>query len=65
MLADPVKSKFHSKMKILISPNTFKGTIEAYQAAEIIQRSILSVKPDVNTMVCPIADGIFWEKHWA
>jgi len=56
-LADPVKSKFHLKMKILISPNTFKGTIEADQAAEIIQRSILSVKPDVKTMVFPIADG--------
>jgi glycerate 2-kinase len=55
--ADPVKPIFHLKMKILISPNTFKGTIEADQAAEIIQRSILSVKPDVKTMLCPIADG--------
>ncbi|MFD2201058.1 glycerate kinase [Shivajiella indica] len=44
-------------MKILIAPNAFKGTIEANEAAEIIQKAILEVQPKAKTMVCPIADG--------
>jgi len=44
-------------MNILIAPNAFKGTIEADEAAEIIQKAILKVKPGFNTMLCPIADG--------
>jgi glycerate 2-kinase len=44
-------------MNILISPNAFKGTIEADEAAEIIQKAISKVKPEYKTLLCPIADG--------
>ncbi len=44
-------------MKILIAPNAFKGTIEADEAAAIIRSAILSNKCDVDTILCPIADG--------
>jgi glycerate 2-kinase len=44
-------------MKILIAPNAFKGTIEADEAAEIISSVISSKRVDVETMLCPIADG--------
>jgi glycerate 2-kinase len=44
-------------MKILIAPNAFKGSIEADEAAEIIQKAILSIKPEIETILCPIADG--------
>lgn len=44
-------------MKILIAPNAFKGTIAADVAVEIIQKAILSIKPEIETILCPIADG--------
>jgi glycerate 2-kinase len=44
-------------MNILIAPNAFKGTIEADEAATIIQKAILKKKPGYKTVLCPIADG--------
>lgn len=44
-------------MKILISPNAFKGTIEADEAAAIIRGAIKDVNPNAETAVLPIADG--------
>lgn len=44
-------------MKILISPNAFKGTIEAEEAAEIISKALLEKQPDLETECLPIADG--------
>lgn len=44
-------------MKILIAPNAFKGTIEADEAGEIIRSVILSKRSEVETILCPIADG--------
>ncbi|MDN3668026.1 glycerate kinase [Echinicola jeungdonensis] len=44
-------------MKILVAPNAFKGTIEADQAAIIIQKAIESAIPDAQTNLAPIADG--------
>lgn len=44
-------------MKILIAPNAFKGTIEADEAAEIIQRAILKLNKNAHTESLPIADG--------
>lgn len=44
-------------MKILISPNAFKGTIEAEEAAEIISQSLLEKQPNWETKCLPIADG--------
>lgn len=44
-------------MKILIAPNAFKGTIEADEAAEIIQQAILKTNQNARTEMLPIADG--------
>jgi glycerate kinase len=43
-------------MKFLIAPNAFKGTLEAGEAAEIIN-DIIGTIPNVETIVQPIADG--------
>ncbi len=44
-------------MKILISPNAFKGTVEAEEAAEIISDALLEKHPEWETKCLPIADG--------
>jgi glycerate kinase len=44
-------------MKILISPNAFKGTISAQKAGEIISEFIHSNFASVETRIYPIADG--------
>ncbi len=44
-------------MNWLISPNAFKGTIEADEAAEIIKKAILEIEPSDEVQTCPIADG--------
>ncbi len=44
-------------MRVLIAPNAFKGTVEADEAALIIEKAILARNPNVETMLSPIADG--------
>ncbi|MEC1177502.1 glycerate kinase [Metasolibacillus meyeri] len=44
-------------MKIVISPDSFKGTLTALQAAESIERGIKQRMPDATTSLLPIADG--------
>ena len=44
-------------MKWLVSPNAFKGTIEADEAAEIIKNAIVERNPNDEVFCCPIADG--------
>jgi glycerate kinase len=48
------------QLKILIAPDKFKGTLDARQVSEAIQRGILRARPDLGpyaTILCPIADG--------
>ena len=44
-------------MNILIAPNTFKGTLSATEAADVIERGVRRVLPDAITKKIPMADG--------
>ena len=43
--------------KVLISPDSFKGSVDARAAARAIARGVKSVRPDAVTVELPIADG--------
>ena len=44
-------------MKILVAPNSFKGTLTATQAAHAIARGVREVMPDAEVVEVPVADG--------
>ena len=44
-------------MKIVIAPQSFKGSVSALQAAQAIQRGALAASPDATTVLVPVADG--------
>ena len=46
-----------STMKIVIAPQTFKGSISALDAARAMRKGILDVFPDADTILVPVADG--------
>lgn len=44
-------------MKIVIAPDSFKESLPAAEVAEAIARGVLSVCPDAQVDICPMADG--------
>ncbi|MCL2301300.1 MAG: glycerate kinase [Firmicutes bacterium] len=44
-------------MKILVAPDSFKGTLTAAQACEIIARAFSDVYPGIEIRTLPLADG--------
>ena len=44
-------------MKILIAPDSFKGSMSAVRVCEIMRQAILDVCPETEVDVLPIADG--------
>ena len=44
-------------LRIVISPQAFKHSIGAREAALAIQRGVLSASPDAETILIPVADG--------
>ncbi len=44
-------------MNIVVAPQNFKGSLNAYDAAVAIEKGILEVCPNANTTLIPIADG--------
>ena len=44
-------------MKIVIAPQAFKGSISALDSAKAMQVGVLSVLPDAETILVPVADG--------
>ena len=44
-------------MKIIISPDAFKGTLTALEAAKSIEQGIKQARPDAETVLLPVADG--------
>lgn len=44
-------------MRILIMPDSFKGSLSATEAAKAMELGIKSVFPDASTVLMPIADG--------
>ena len=44
-------------MKIVFSFDSFKGNLSAREVCEIVRDGILSVRPDIETVILPMADG--------
>ena len=44
-------------MKIIIAPDSFKGSLTARQAADAIERGVRHVTPDADIIPIPMADG--------
>ena len=44
-------------MKVVVAPNSFKGTLTATQAAHAIARGVHEVMPDAEIVQVPVADG--------
>ena len=44
-------------MKVLIAPDSFKGSLSALEFCEIVSKQIQSLKPDTDICVMPLADG--------
>ncbi len=44
-------------MKIVLAPQSFKGSLSAFQVAEALKRGILRIVPNAQTVLVPMADG--------
>ena len=44
-------------MKVVIATDSFKGTLKAYEACEIIAKAITEITPDAQLVIKPMADG--------
>lgn len=44
-------------MKIVLAPDSFKGSLSAFEASEAMKEGILAVDPDVEIVQIPMADG--------
>ncbi|MHC4533661.1 MAG: glycerate kinase [Planctomycetota bacterium] len=44
-------------MKVVIATDSFKGTLKAYEACEIITKAITEISPDTQLVIKPMADG--------
>lgn len=44
-------------MKVLLAPDSFKGSLSAVQAAEIMVRAVRDELPDAKAVALPMADG--------
>jgi hypothetical protein len=44
-------------LKIVIAPDSFKGSLSATAAAEAAGRGVLRARPDAQTVIVPLADG--------
>lgn len=44
-------------MRILVAPDSFKGSLSAMGVAQAMERGILSVVPDATVIKVPVADG--------
>jgi len=44
-------------MKILLAPDSFKGSLSAHEAACAMREGLLAVNPDFDVILHPMADG--------
>jgi glycerate kinase len=44
-------------MKVIVAPNSFKGSLSASQAAAAIARGVRQARPDAEVVEIPVADG--------
>jgi glycerate kinase len=51
------KSILAGEMKIIIAPQSFKGSLKAHEAAEAMGAGVKAYDSDIETVLLPIADG--------
>ena len=56
-LSDRVYNYGPLAMKIVIAPQSFKGSVSGLQAAQAIERGVLAAAPETETVLVPVADG--------
>lgn len=44
-------------MKVIISPDSYKGTLSAAEVAKAMQEGVLEVDQSIETIILPVADG--------
>ena len=44
-------------MKIVIAPQSFKGSLSAMEAAKAIAKGVLAAEPEAEIALVPVADG--------
>jgi len=44
-------------MKIILAPQSFKGSLQAYEAAESMEKGVKAADPFIETILLPLADG--------
>ena len=44
-------------LKVIIAPQSFKGSVSALEAAQAIARGIRAAQPEAETVLVPVADG--------
>lgn len=44
-------------MKIVIAPDSFKGSLSAFEVAKAIEKGVKKVREDIETVLVPVADG--------
>src|SRR6266849_8267304 len=44
-------------LKVIVAPNSFKGSLSASQAAAAIARGVREARPDADVVEIPVADG--------
>ncbi|PLR77395.1 glycerate kinase [Bacillus sp. V3-13] len=44
-------------MKVVIAPDSFKGSLTAYEAALAIEKGVKKAAPEVDAVLVPVADG--------
>ena len=44
-------------MRVVVAPDSFKGSLDAHGVARAIARGISHERPDVNVVECPLGDG--------
>jgi glycerate kinase len=49
--------KWGYNMKVIICPDSFKGTLSAFEVANAMQEGILDADQSIETVILPVADG--------
>lgn len=44
-------------MKVIICPDSYKGTLSAFEVANAMQAGVMDVDQAIKTVILPIADG--------
>jgi glycerate kinase len=51
------EKQINRQMKVVIAPDSYKGSLSAHEVALAIERGIKKVDPGIETIIVPMADG--------